>query len=196
MYAKFASRISHDLLMYDFPRALDTAEAALKKIPATPFHAVLGLSMVSNADELAAWIDGFYQQVKGRLAVRALYLELNEFAVHTEEWYAEAFSYPRDYGTLIFDLDWLENFNANSRTETGTVFPILGFEDLQRVFAEEPIDSDELQFAMQWAELIVLTRFMELGRAAHRLAKKKKWPWGGISLYLGTYGYAFGIQSR
>ena len=52
MNFEFAQQINPSLENLDFSKTLNIAESALKKIPATKFHFVLGQSFINQADSL------------------------------------------------------------------------------------------------------------------------------------------------
>ena len=66
MNFNFAEKINPSLEDFNFDAALQIAEAELKLLPVTAFHAVCGRSLVYGAKNLATWIDDFYHQAKKR----------------------------------------------------------------------------------------------------------------------------------
>ena len=128
MNATFATKINPALKKLNFSKALTIAETALKKIPKTEFHAILGLSLTRQAAELADWTNVFYKKGAKKLDIKALYFEMNEFDINTDDWYLDCFAYSVDGGLDLEDMEWLCDFEADSRRTTKTIFVI---EDLE-----------------------------------------------------------------
>jgi len=93
MNFKFAEKINPSLEDFNFDAALQIAEAELKILPFTAFHAVCKRSLLHLTPRLAAWIDDFYHLAKKRCKVCALYFELNEFDTNTDAWFLHGFAY-------------------------------------------------------------------------------------------------------
>lgn len=198
MNFEFAKQINPALENLDFPNAIKIAESELQKIPTTKFHAILGQSLINQADELVVWIDEFYQSLPKRTAIRALYFEMNEIDINTDMWYIDGFAYKKDGGLDLDDMDWLCDSDADSQTQ----FSIENLEQLQAAFAEieekEANDkwTDELQKARDWSEQIIIARYMELMRTAHVTAKRKKMDWANIPIYFTEHEYDFIVKSE
>jgi hypothetical protein len=104
MNFEFARQINPFLETLNFVKALDIAEASLKKLPATDFHAILGRPIVNQAEDLAAWIDRFYKTVAKKINIKALYFELNEFDINFKTWKIDGFAYDIDGGLDLNDM--------------------------------------------------------------------------------------------
>jgi hypothetical protein len=197
MNFEFAEQINGDLEKFEFIKALQTAETALKKIPATAFHEIIGKSLTNQDDDLAAWVENFYVKVSKNVEIRALYFEMNEFDINTGLWYIDIFAYSSDGGLDLDDMEWLSEFDADSQTETGKVFAIQGYQKLQSAFetVKEP-GNDDIKNAKDWAEQIIIARFMELMRATHLAAKAKGLKWATIPIYFTEHSYDFIIRSE
>ena len=198
MNFEFAEQINPSLEQLDMSSAIAIAEARLRQLPPTEFHEVIGLSLVGQAHDLAIWVDQFYQAVSKRIEVEALYFELTEFDINTDQWYIDCFAYTKDGGLDANDMEWLVEFDASSQEEIGTVFLIEGYENLQKAFEtfdEKPSDL-EREDASSWCEQIIIARFMELMRAAHLSAKDSKLPWANLPIYFTEHAYDFIVRSE
>jgi len=199
MNFEFAEQINSDLENLDFIKALATAESELEKIPMTDFHSILRLSLTHQADSMTTWIDNFYKSTSKRIDIKALYFEINEFDINTETWYVDGFAFSEDGGLDLDDMEWL--CDVTQETMTSEEFVLKGYEKLQKAFAdiEEQVENDELtdevQNARDWAEQIVIIRFMELMRSAHLNAKQKNLAWAKIPVYFTEHSYDFIIKS-
>ena len=110
MNFEFAQQINPSLENLDFSKTLNIAESALKKIPATKFHFVLGQSFINQADSLVNWIDNFYKEISKKIKIKALYFEMNKFDINTDIWYMDGFAYEKDGGLDLDDMEWLSDY--------------------------------------------------------------------------------------
>ena len=204
MNFEFAEKINPYLEKLDFKKALEIAEKELEKLPSTDFHAILGVTLTGQAEAAADWIDEFYQKASAskKKKIKALYLEMNEFDINTDLWFFDAFSYSKDGGLDLDDMDWLCDYDTDSQTETDTVFTIKQLEKSQTAFSkiEEKEENDEwtdeLQDARDWCEQIIIAKFMELMREAHLIAKRKQYLWSKIPIYFTEHEYDFVVKSK
>ena len=202
MNFEFAEQIIPNLEKLDFVNALKTAETELKKLDLTDFHEVLNKSLVGQADELANWIEEFYNKALDKAEVETLYFEMNEFDINTDQWYIDSFAFRKDGGLDLEDMEWLCDFDTDSQSETGTIFIIEGYEKLQNSFArieereENETWTNNLQNARDWCEQIILIRYMELMKMAHSLAKKRNLKWATIPIYFTEHAYDFVVKSE
>ena len=191
----FAEQINPDLEHHNFDKALNIAQTALRKIPTTAFHNVLDKSLVAHADDLASWVEDFYSLATKKNKVEALYFEMNEFDINTDLWYIDCFAFSNDGGLDLDDMEWLCDFDTDSQTETGTIFKLDGYEELQDAFENVELDTDDLQNARDWCEQIIIARFMELMTTAHEIAKTKKLNWEAVPIYFTEHSYDFMLKS-
>ena len=192
MNFEYAEQINPYLERLDMAGAIAFAEEELSRLPSSEFHDVIGISLVAQADDLAIWIDQFYQLVSERMDVEALYFEMNEFDINTDYWYIDFFAYSNDGGMNPDDMEWLVDYDASSQEETGAVFAIEGYEKLQRAF--ETFDSNYnkgQQDARDWCEQVIIARYMELVRAAQLSARTNDMGWAGIPIYFTEHEYDF-----
>lgn len=191
MNFEFGQQINPSLKNLDFSKALNIAESALNKIPATEFHLVLGKSFVNQADSLAIWVEDFYQIISKKMDIKALYFEINEFDINTNIWYINGIAYDKDGG--LDNMDWLSDFTRDKMA--CEEFILTGFEKLQIAFENIELDNDNLQNSRDWCEQIIIARFMELMREAHLKAKEKKFMWAKIPIYFTEHSYDFILKS-
>jgi hypothetical protein len=196
MNFEFAEQIIPDLEKLHFDKALQKAEKELKKIHATDFHEVLDKPLTDQANDLAAWVENFYQVASKKMKIKALYFEMNEFDINTDLWYIDSFAYGKDGGLDLDDMEWLVDFETDSQTETGTVFRIEGYERLQAAFETIELKNDNVQNARDWCEQIIIARFMELMRTAHLIAKKQNLKWATVPVYFTEHEYDFIVRSE
>jgi len=196
MNLEFAEQIIPDLEKLHFDKALQTAEAELKKIHTTDFHEVLDEPLTDQANDLAAWVENFYEGASKKMNIKALYFEMNEFDINTDLWYIDSFAYREDGGLDLDDMEWLVDFETDRQTETGTVFRIEGYEKLQAAFETIELKNDNLQNARDWCEQIIIARFMELMRTAHLIAKKQNLKWAPVPIYFTEHEYDFIVRSE
>lgn len=195
MNFEFAEQINPDLELLNFEKALNIAQAELSKLPKTKFHNILDKTLVGQADDLASWVEDFFILATKKNKVETLYFEMNEFDINTDLWYIDSFAFNNDGGLDLDDMEWLCDFDTDSKTETETVFKIDGYEELQDAFENIELDTDDLQNARDWCEQIVIARFMELMTAAHKIAKTKKLNWATIPIYFTEHSYDFIVKS-
>jgi hypothetical protein len=195
MNFKFAELISPDLEQLNFKKALSVAENELRKITTTEFHYVLEKSLVGQSDNLASWVEDFYKIATKKNKVEALYFEMNEFDINTDHWFIDCFAFSKDGGLDLDDMEWLFDFDTDSRTETETVFKIEGYEKLQEAFENIELENEDLQNSRDWCEQIIISRFMELVTNAHLIAKSKKLNWASVPIYFTEHSYDFVVKS-
>src|SRR4051812_23344703 len=118
MNATYAHKVNRAIEKLDFATALTIAETAMNKIPATKYHAVLGVSLSGQTDQLVNWINAFYKKAARYLPIRALYFEMNHFTTNTEEWSIDGFAYVQDGGLRRGNKEWLGDFEADTRKTT------------------------------------------------------------------------------
>jgi hypothetical protein len=189
----FALQINPSLEKLDFSTALNIAETALKRISTTEYHSVLGKSFLGHADNLTVWVENFYQTMAKQMDVKALYFEMNEFDINTDIWYIDGFAYDQDGGLDLNDMEWLSDVTVNQ--VTGKEFVLYGFEELQIAFRDKYAKNGSLREARDWCEQIIITRFMELMRAAHLKAEERNLPWAKVPVYFTEHSYDFVVQS-
>ncbi|GAB3237516.1 hypothetical protein GCM10027346_29170 [Hymenobacter seoulensis] len=188
----FAEEINPYLERGHFAEAVVIAEDKLSALPESPFHAIIGNSLLSQAASLCSWIDEFHAAVvEHQEPVAALYFELTEFDINTDEWCIEGFAYATDLG--LEDPEWLSGSSIADTADSS--FVVTRYESLQRAFEEIELDSDELENARDWCEQLIIVRYMELVYAAHKLAQQEGLTWSTLPLYCTEHGYDFITRS-
>jgi hypothetical protein len=143
-------------------------EEGLRALRPTGYHAVLGKTFLHQGEELAGWIADFARKADAaKVGIKALYLEMNGFAINPAEWHCNLFGY-KEAGD-VWDLDWLSSWDAEQRG----VFVLSGMEEVQRAYAdlfageEQPLS---VRLAEEVTDHLVTARFMEVVAAAHEVA--------------------------
>lgn len=196
MNVEFAEQINPELEKFNFSKAVTIAEEALEKIAVTVFHAILKNSLLHHTKELAEWIEDFYQTASGKYDIQTLYFEMVEFDTNTDIWYIDGFAYDADGGLNLEDMEWLCDFQTDSRIETRSVFKIDGYEKLQAAFEIVDLNTSDLKNARDWCEQLIIARYTELMRAAHIYAKEHQMSWAEIPIYFTEHAYDFILRSE
>ncbi|MGY2134884.1 hypothetical protein ACW9KT_21820 [Hymenobacter sp. HD11105] len=175
--------------------AIAQGEHKLNSLEKTYFHRLLGTNLLHQRDEVAAWLDAFYQHVSSKMPIGALYVEMNAFDINTEEWYLDGFAY--EVAGTREDAEWLANWSAN--TATKEPFVLSGFELLQEAFEayfDEEQVSENLERAHDVAEMLVILRVQELLDEVHQAAKVKGLAWGTIPLLVTAHDYEMLYEAK
>lgn len=196
MNFEFAELINPELEKFNFTKAVTIGETALKKIQVTEFHDILDKSLLHHTKELAEWINDFYQSASGKYTVEAMYFEMVEFDINTDVWYIDGFAYDTDGGLDPDDMEWLCDFQTDTRIETRSVFKLGGYEKLQLAFETIKLNTTHLQDARNWCEQLIIARYAELMRSAHQYAKAQKMSWAQIPVYFTEHAYDFVLRSE
>lgn len=191
MNFEFAEFLNPKLEKFNFSGALSIAETALKEIPETPFHPIIGRSFVDEADYFAKMVNTFFGMASKEMQVKALYFEFNEFDINPDSWHISSFAFSEDGGLDLEGMDWLCDFEMESDMD----YEIAGFEDIQHAFKNTALKSRALMDAYDWCEQIVIIRFMEFIRMAHVKAAEKNYPWAKVPVYFTENGYEFILRS-
>jgi hypothetical protein len=168
----------------DYARAATLAESVLAQIPVTAFHKIIGRDLTNLSEEAANHVTEFFEGAKRSLDVKAMYLEMNGFAINPDMWFFAAFAFSfcgnPEYAD---DTDWLADYEFTPET----VFPITGYEDLQdacKDHMENRRYGDKVQReALNAFERIVTIRFIELLDHAVQFAKDKNLSWKDIAVF-------------
>ncbi|SDX37807.1 hypothetical protein [Hymenobacter psychrophilus] len=183
---EFAKLLNSYLLRGEIAQAIELAENQLAAIPLSPFHQIAGRSLLDQTHTLCHWADEFHRSVDVNQPVKALYFELTEFDVNTDEWAIDGFAYTADYGLATAE-DWLPDYCAASEN----ALILEGYESLQEAFEELEIESDDLQNARDWCEQLIIARYMQLLQAARTEAKRQGLAWAALPAYCTEHGYDF-----
>ena len=102
------------------------------------------------------WIDNFYQVISKKFEIKAFYFEMNEFDINTDTWYIDGFSYGKDGGLDLDDMDWLSDFTRDRMASTK--FILTGFEKLQNAFKNSRLKPATITKLKGWCEQIVIAK--------------------------------------
>jgi hypothetical protein len=168
-------------------RLLARIEGDLRRIePATPFHAVIGRSLLDQTDAAADWLSGAYDLCVAEAPVTAMYVEMVRIEINPDQWSLAVFGFTMPAGELLDDLYMnLGEYEQVPEEE----FVLTGMADLQAAYeqtdigdlmvSQAPADQRLLEAASIAADLIT-ARMWELVAAAHRQAAARGHPVGGI----------------
>ena len=198
---EFAKRINPYLEKFDFKKALEIATTELRKLPDSEFHEILNVSIIEQAEEVADWIDEYYQIIVQKNEVQTLYFETDKNEWSTD-WCIEGFSYSKDGG--LENTDWLySEYETESRSREGmnSIFDIEQLDKIKTAFEVSCVGEErrkqqkewtaEYRTVRDWCEQIVCIKFMELIREAHLIAKRKQYLWATIPIYFSECAYDF-----
>jgi len=164
-------------------QAVEHLESGLRAIRRTPYHKVIGRTMLSQVRDTAYALAILSQDMGKEIKLAAAYVEMNGFADNTDRWYFEGLGYKKHVEG--WDREWLAHWHSHPDLH----FPITGWEDIQKVFAEHFCNTElplQVQLARDIAEHLVLVRYVELIVAAARQARK--WRKLRVPLYAGAHG--------
>lgn len=147
-------------------------EEKLKEQNDTHFKSILGRNFVCQSEDLAQWLIRFYKGQTAPSKTVALYVEMNGFAINTDEWHCDVFGY-KSCGDLA-DTSWLGNWHSDS----DEAFELKGMEPVQQAFEayrsiyeSNKKPSVEAKFAMCLAKYLVVAHFLELVGAASAIVR-------------------------
>ena len=149
---------------------LEKAILELHKLPDTPFHIVHKLNFTNKPSKITQYFNQFIQQEKDRIAIKALYAEMNGFSVNPDRWYFDVFAYENYEGHD--DYDCLAYWNSGKFPEC----KLTGMKKLQTVYASEAMDEPDFNNAEELCSLIVLLKFQQLISYSAKLIKNLKVP--------------------
>lgn len=199
MNFEFAEQINSDLENLDFEKAINTAEKELEKITKTEFHEIIGKQFTNPIEDLVNWIDKFYKEISKKIEIKTMYFEMNEFDINTDVWYIDGIAYNEDGGLDLDDMEWLSDCTRDIMTTKE--FVLTGYEKFQNLFEnieemeENDEWTDEMQDARDWCEQIIISRFMQLMKQAHKNAKERELDWANIPIYFTEHSYDFIVKS-
>jgi hypothetical protein len=110
---------------------IERVKKEIESLPESPFHVVTSLQFSNSRDEVAFFIDRFFQQETDRFDIRAVYAEMNGFDINPDRWYFDLFAYD-SYGGH-------ESYDRLSDWKSGDVedIPLTGLEALQSVHLQK-----------------------------------------------------------
>ena len=169
--------------------AITFAEGKLRQLAPTDFNVILGRDLTPLSKSLCDYMDSFYQRVKKRIKVKALYCEMNGFTINPDLWFLDAFAYDTFGG--VEDFDWLADFDEENSTDES--FVIKGMEDLQAIYEEymekEKWKDKKQQASSDICEMLVILRLHELLRETVKLGRQKKMEWADVPVFVTPHEY-------
>jgi len=168
--------------------AIQQTETALKALPETDFHQVIGKNLLHLQSGLVKFLNNFYETITddGSSDTKAIYVEMNSFSTQYDRWFIHLLSY--DALHSMDSLDWLQEFTEESEKN----FVITGFESLQeanqRYMQSEGYRDNNVRQACELHEYLVVLRLQELVK--HTLtAQTGKAAWASIPLFVTAHDF-------
>jgi uncharacterized protein DUF1629 len=129
----------------------------MRALPGTSFHAIADLQITTPPERCAEFSTQFCAKARSERPLKALYAEMNGFAVNPDLWFCDAFGYSFEGGED--GHDWLGEFSSSSDEH----LVIAGLEPVQEAFANwmaapQP-HRQEVGTARWLAEALVITKF-------------------------------------
>ncbi len=156
------------------------AVAALGALPRTPFHIAAELSITNDPSDAARHFDDFYLAESQRMAVAAVYTEMNRFDINPNRWYCDLFAYASDGG--LDDLDWISDWQSERIAD----YTITGLEPLQAVYASKAFRDRANADASSLSSLVVITKFQRfMQHAAERISAVR------VPIYVTAHDYDY-----
>lgn len=158
-------RLTPQLRAGDLAACESAAADALLALPRTPFHIAADLAITNNPADAARHFDEFYRTASERMAVSAVYTEMNGFDINPDRWYCDLFAYDTDGG--LDDLDWLSDWQSEPFDD----YTITGLEPLQAVYASQAFRDPANRDASDLSTLLVVAKFQRfMQRAAGQMS--------------------------
>ncbi len=137
---------------------------ALRALSKSPFQIAADLNITNDPSEAADHFDNFFRTESERMAVRAVYTEMNGFSINTDRWYCDLFAYTVD--GLLEDFNWFCKWESKPFED----YTITGLEELQAVYESSAFFDPENKDARYLSDLVVVTKFQHfMQRAKERM---------------------------
>jgi hypothetical protein len=185
LFFKLQNELEPALRAGNLAHCEQTVTQALSALPKSPFHCILDLSITNPVEEVADYFDTFFREEAPPQRVRAVYTEMNGFAVNPDRWYFEAFAFA-EYGGHD-DYDWLADYQWEACGDQN----ITGLETLQDVYASDAFRKAEYGDASYVAGLLVVIKFQDLIRKTVPYIKELRVP-----LLATAHDYHFIYEAR
>ena len=160
LFFQTMERLTPQLRAGDLVGCESAASDTLRKLPSSPFHIAADLAISNDPADAARHFDGFYRAESQRLAVRAVYTEMNGFDINPRRWYCDLFAYSADGG--VDDFDWLSDWQSEHFPD----YTITGLEPLQAVYASKSFQDPANSDAIYLSSLVVVTKFQRFMQRA------------------------------
>lgn len=175
---KLIDRLTPRLARGDISGCESAAVEVLLKLPKSPFHIAAKLEISNDPAEAARHFDNFYRVESKRIAVKAVYTEMNGFDINPGHWHCDLFAYTSDDG--LDDPDWLSDWQS----EDFEAYPITGLEPLQKVYAGKA--SSAFSDARDVCSVVVVAKFQSfMQRAAKKMRSLR------VPLYVTAHDYDY-----
>ncbi len=161
-WIEVANKLEPYLKSGDLDKCIGELEGALKDLPNSPFHIVIGLDFTNKLADVAKYFTNFTERDSGKIL--AIYTETNGFEINPDCWYFDAFGFDH-YGGED-DLDWIcdDQFGAD-----GSVI-LEGMEALQNVFDSDAFTNEDFDDASMYCSFLVMCKFQKLIRDSLELS--------------------------
>lgn len=186
MTDKNAEKIQKLVAQKKLEAAIAFVEDVMQKQKVADFHGLLGKNLLHLTNSLVTYLDAFFAKASQELEVKALYAEMNGFAINYDLWFVDVFAFDRNEG--LADPDWLADYNYANHSVPEEGFPITGLEEIQAVYEDytdtEKWEKRAQEKAAEDAAILIVLRLQELFKAAKESAKTQGLAWAEIPLYV------------
>jgi hypothetical protein len=132
----------------------------MQKLPASPFHIAIDLSIANDPVEAADHFDRFFELESKRFQIGAAYTEMNGFDINPNSWFCNVFAYPADGGNE--EWGWLSDWQSERFED----YQIIGLERLQDAYRSEAFRERENRSARYMSNSMVVVMFQRFMRRA------------------------------
>lgn len=169
-WLKLSDKLEPHLRKGDLDFCMRSVAEALRALPESPFHQVIGLRFTNKPKKIAAYFKQFIRQESKRFSIKAIYTETNGFDINPDRWF---------FGLCAFDcygghedFDWLCDFQSGSYPS----MTLVGMEALQQVYDSDAFYNDKYEQARGYCSLLVVLKFQDLIRQSMPLIKNLTFP--------------------
>jgi hypothetical protein len=169
-------------------KAIAIAERVIAKNKISDFAPLVSKDILHLTDSLVAYIDTFIAKASKEVEVKALYAEMNGFAINYDLWFVELFAFDKNEG--LEDADWLADYAYAAPDEE---FVITGLEEIQAVYKDymdkDKWENDKMEAAAEDGVILIVLRLQELFKAAKESAKAKNMAWAHLPIYVTAHDH-------
>lgn len=168
--------------------AIRETETKLGQLPQTDFHQLIGKNLLHLQSGLVKFLNEFYESVEvdEQLDIKAIYIEMNSFSTQFQRWFIHLLSYDSQHSRD--NLEWLRDFTG----ESATSMTITGYEALQeanqRYMESEGYRDNDLRYACELHEYLVILRLQELVKVTVA-ANKGKAAWATVPVFVSAHDF-------
>lgn len=157
----------------DIKGAVQFLEERLAKEKTARFKGLLGKGFTNKPAKVLSEINDFIDECSKEFAIKAVYLEMNEFDVNPDLWFFDCFGYD-NYESDSDDMDWLSDWQSPDWSPV----KLKGLEAVQADFkwyqAKEMWKDKTLKRAYDIAVLLVMCKFVALIESALAAGPRSK----------------------